>query len=55
MDITIPLQFVKATKGTLVYGNEDKGLQGLYFPKVFFPKPSEPPPSITITLTIPEE
>jgi hypothetical protein len=49
MDQEYEVSFSKATKGYLVYANEDKGLN-LYFPKGDFQNPSDPPKKLIVTV-----
>jgi hypothetical protein len=51
MKLTVELQLKKSTKGTHVYENPDKGLTGMYFPKVLFGDDAEKPPQ-TVKLTL---
>jgi hypothetical protein len=48
MKVTVVLSLKKSTKGTHVYGNEDKGIPNLYFPKEMFD--GEAPKTISMTL-----
>ena len=46
-EVKIVLTLKKATKGTVVYANEDKGFSGIYVPKEFVP---DTPQTIMLTL-----
>jgi hypothetical protein len=48
----IPLTLSKSTKGTHVYGNEEKGLS-FYFPKELFTDKNNPPQEVLISVETP--
>lgn len=49
LELTLTLS--KTTKGTHVYANEDKGITGIYLPKLLFgAAAANPPAKIKITI-----